>query len=70
MVFKEITVALTAYNMLRKIIPKSVDETEFPPKSHFIQECFEINQELLIDKKGRVYHHWSPGRNGKATATN
>ena len=70
MVFKEITVALTAYNMLRKIISKSVDETDFSPKSNFIQECLEINQELLVDKKGRVYHHWSPGRYGKATATN
>lgn len=70
MVFKEITVALTAYNMLRKVISKSVAETDFSPQSHFIQECFEINQELLVDKKGRVYHHWSPGRHGKATAAN
>lgn len=70
MVFKEITVALTAYNMLRKIISKSVNETDFSPKSHFLQECFEVNQELLVDKKGRVYHHWSPGRYGKTVATN
>ncbi|MEO8961090.1 MAG: IS4 family transposase [Ginsengibacter sp.] len=70
MVMKEITVALTAYNMLRKIISKSVDETDFSPQSNFIQKCFEIDKELLVDKKGRVYHHWSPGRYGQAYATN
>lgn len=70
MVLKEITVALTAYNMLRKIISKSVEKTNFSPQSYFLQECFAINQELLVDKKGRVYHHWSPGRYGKVVATN
>ena len=70
MVFKEITVALTAYNMVRKIIAKSVNETDFSPKGNFIQKCFEINQELLIDKKGRVYQRWSSGRNGKTNEAN
>ena len=70
MVLKEITVALTAYNMLRKIISKSVEKTNFSPQSYFLQECFAINQELLVDKKRRVYHHWSPGRYGKVVATN
>jgi len=70
MVLKEITVALTAYNMVRKIIAKSVNETDFSPKGDFIQKCFEANQELLIDKKGRVYQRWSPGRYGKAAEAN
>lgn len=70
MVLKEITVALTAYNMIRKIIAKSVNETDFSPKGNFIQKCFEINQDLLIDKKGRVYQRWSPGRHGKAVEAN
>jgi hypothetical protein len=70
MVKKEITVALTAYNMIRKIISKSVEQTDFSPQSNFLQECFEANQNLLVDKKGRVYHHWSPGRNGQAITTN
>ena len=65
MVLKEITVALIAYNMLRKIISKSVNKTDFSPQSHFVQECFEIGEELLIDKKGRIYNRWSPGRYGK-----
>jgi Transposase DDE domain len=69
MVFKEITVALTAYNMIRKMIAKSVDETDFSPQGHFFQKCFEANEELLIDKKGRLYQRWSPGRYGKAVTT-
>lgn len=64
MVFKEISVALTAYNMLRKVIAESVDNTDFSPQSHFVQECFKDHTDLLIDKKGRVYHHWSGGRYG------
>ncbi|HUZ58300.1 MAG TPA: IS4 family transposase, partial [Hanamia sp.] len=63
---KEITVALTAYNMIRKIISKSVEQTDFSPQSHFVQECFEADKKLLVDKKGRIYHHWSSGRYGQA----
>jgi len=70
MMKKEITVALTAYNMIRKIISKSIEQTDFSPQSNFLQECFEANQNLFVDKKGRVYHHWSPGRNGQAITTN
>lgn len=70
MVWKEIAIALTAYNMIRKIIAKSVNNTEFSPQSHFVQKCFEINQNLLIDKRGRVYQRWSPGRYGKTLDTN
>ena len=70
MVFKEITIALTAYNMIRKIIAESVDKTEFSPQSNIVYECFETNQGLLVDKKGRVYHHWSSGRYGQTLKTN
>jgi len=70
MVLKEITIALTAYNMIRKIIAKSVDQTDFSPQSHFIQECFEANQNLLVDKKGRVYQRWSTGRYGQTIEAN
>ena len=65
MVMKEITIALTGYNMIRKIIAKSVEQTDFSPQSDFIQKCFAPDQSLLIDKKGRVYQRWSPGRNGE-----
>lgn len=70
MVFKEITIALTAYNMIRKLIAKSVITTEFSPQSHFFKEYFEADTELLMDKKGRVYHQWSPGRYGKVVEPN
>jgi hypothetical protein len=70
MVKKEITIALTAYNMIRKIIAKSVEQTDFSPQSHFIQECFEANQNLLVDKKGRVYQRWSTGRYGQTAEAN
>jgi hypothetical protein len=65
MVEKEITIALTAYNMIRKVISRSVEQTDFSPQSHFIQKCFEANQSLLVDKKGRVYQRWSSGRYGQ-----
>jgi hypothetical protein len=70
MVFKELTIALTAYNLLRKIIAKSVEKTDFPPKENIIQEFFEANKTILIDKKGRVYNRWSPGRYGKTAHSN
>ena len=70
MVVKEITIALTAYNMIRKIIAKSVEQTDFSPQSHFLQKCFKADQGLLVDKKGRVYQRWSTGRYGKTTGTN
>src|SRR5580658_441443 len=70
MVFKEITVALAAYNMMRRIIAKSVEKTDLPPQKDIIQEFFEANKTILIDKKGRIYNRRSPGRYGKAIQAN
>lgn len=70
MVFKEITIALTAYNMMRKIIAKSVEKTDLPPQENIIQEFFEANKTILIDKKGRIYNRWSPGRYGQTAPSN
>jgi len=70
MVFKEITIALTAYNMVRKIIAKSVEQTDLSPQEDLIQEFFEANKTILIDKKGRVYNRWSPGRYGQVAQSN
>jgi len=70
MMFKEMTVALTAYNMIRKIIAQSVDETDFSSQSNIFYEWIEANQDILVDKKGRVYHHWSPGRYGQPSKSN
>jgi len=70
MVFKEVTIALAAYNMLRKIIAQSVEKTDFSPQENIIQKFFEVNKALLIDKKGRIYNHWSPGRYGQIVNAN
>ena len=70
MVFKEVTVALAAYNMLRKVIAKSVEKTDFSPQRDIIQKSFEANKTILIDKKGRIYNRWSPGRYGQAAVAN
>lgn len=66
MMLKEVTIALTAYNMMRKIIAKSVEKTDLSPQENIIQEFFEANKTILIDKKGRIYNRWSPGRYGQA----
>jgi len=70
MVFKELITAFTAYNMVRKVIARSVQKTDFSPKENLIQEFFEGNKELFIDKKGRKYKRWSTGRYGKPDEKN
>ncbi len=70
MVFKELRVAFIAYNLIRKIIAQSVEGATFPPKKDIIQEFFENNKDIFIDKKGRVYNRWSPGRHGKIAGRN
>lgn len=65
MVFKEFRVAIIAYNMIRKIIAQSTENVDFSPKKDIIQEFFKNNKNLFIDKKGRIYNRWSPGRYGK-----
>lgn len=73
MVFKEIGVALTAYNLVRRIIAESVVKTAFPPETDLIQKFFETYKTQLVDRKGRVYSRWAPGRppghNGPGKAT-
>lgn len=61
-VFKEYGVALIAYNLLRRIIAKSVEETDFSPQEDIFQKLFAPYQNILVDRKGRVYSRWSPGR--------
>jgi hypothetical protein len=70
MVLKEIAVAFTAYNMARKIIARSVEKTGFSPQENILQEFSEIDKNIHIDKKGRIYKHWSPGRYGKTATAN
>lgn len=67
---KELVAALIAYNLIRKIIAQSTEGTAFSPKRDIIQEFFESNKELYIDRKGRVYKRWSSGRYGKTEKEN
>ncbi len=64
MVYKEVTTALIAYNYLRKIIVKTTEESGFSPEGDIIQKYYEINNPILLDKLGRKYYKWSPGRFG------
>jgi hypothetical protein len=70
MIKKELTVSLTAYNLIRKLIAKSAVSADFPPRRNIFQKCVAIDSPILLDKKGRVFHHWSPGRNKKTVDTN
>ncbi len=68
MLKKELLVALTAYNLIRKIIYASLKDLPFSPKENFIHKFYTINKSVLVDKAGRVYSKWSSGRIGnKAT---
>ena len=67
---KELVAAFIAYNLIRTIIVQSTEGTAFSPKGDIIQEFFESNKELFIDRKGRVYKRWSSGRYGKTEKEN
>jgi hypothetical protein len=65
MIRKELIAAFIAYNLVRKLIVQSTLGTAFSPKADIIQEFFESNKGVLLDRKGRVYTRWSSGRYGK-----
>lgn len=67
MALKELTVSLSTYNLIRKVIYASVKGLPFSPKEDFIQKFYTFNKEVLIDKTGRIYNRWSTGR--KRTTT-
>jgi hypothetical protein len=62
MALKELTVVLSTYNLIRKIIYAAIKDLPFSPKEDFIYKFYTNNKTLLVDKKGRVYHKWSTGR--------
>lgn len=68
-VYKEIAAALTAYNVIRALMAESV-KSDFPPYENILQEYYTSREEPLVDKLGRTYHHWSPGRPAQAETTN
>jgi hypothetical protein len=67
---KELLVTLTAYNMVRRITAQSAEKAGFSPQKDIFQKCAEISRPLLLDKRGRVFHRWSPGRYGKTVSSN
>lgn len=70
LVMKELLTAFTAYNLMRKIIAKTTENSDFSPESSLIQKYFEAGKTVFMDKKGRLYQRWSPGRNGVASEKN
>ena len=56
--------------LIRKVIVQSVEETAFFPERDLIQEFFENNKELYIDKKGGIYNRWFTGKHAKAKIEN
>jgi hypothetical protein len=68
MALKELIVSLATYNLIRKVIYDSIKNMPFSPKDDFIYKLYKTSQGILIDKKGRVYNRWSPGRKGNAGA--
>ena len=67
LVMKELLTALTAYNLMRKIIAKTTENSGFSPEGGLIQKYLEAGKTVFMDKKGRIYQRWSPGRNGFAS---
>lgn len=70
LVIKEILTAFTAYNILRKIIATSTENSGFSPQSDILQKCLATVKTVFMDKKGRIYQRWSTGRNGISSANN
>ncbi len=62
MALKELTVSLATYNLIRKMIYTSIKDMPFSPEEDFIYRFYTLNQDILVDKKGRVYNRWSTGR--------
>lgn len=70
MSLKELTVSLTAYNYIRQIMAKVAEKSDFSPQRDIFQEFYEDNSSLFVDKLGRKYSKWSPGRGGYTDQTN
>ena len=62
MALKELCISLSSYNLIRKVIYASIKDLPFSPEADFIHQFYTHNQDILIDKKGRVYNRWYSGR--------
>jgi hypothetical protein len=67
MALKELCISLSSYNLIRKVIYASIKDLPFSPEADFIHKFYTHNQDILIDKKGRVYNRWSSGRRRNET---
>jgi hypothetical protein len=70
MMLKELLIALTAYNLLRKKIAESADPVGFSPQNDIFQKFASFGRTVLLDKRGRVFYKRSPGRYGYADKKN
>lgn len=70
MILKELMVSLATYNLIRKMIYASIKDLPFFPKDDFFQKFYTYHQDILIDKKGRIYNRWSSGRRRSETNNN
>ena len=68
--YKEVITALIAYNYIRRIIAKTTENSDFSPETDIIQKFYENHKQVLVDKLGRKYSKWSPGRRGYANERN
>ena len=64
MLSKELITSLTAYNLIRKLIAKSAGKAGFSPQEDIFQKFNPFGRTVLLDRKGRVFFKWSPGRYG------
>ena len=64
MIDKEINITIAMYNIIREIMYNSAINGAFPPEELIFQKMLKSNQTILVDKQGRVYSRWSPGRYG------
>jgi hypothetical protein len=70
MLKKELGIALTAYNMVRKIIAGAADKAAFPPEGNIFRKCTQADRPVFLDKRGRVFCKVSTGRPRKSVNTN
>jgi hypothetical protein len=70
MALKELYIALTAYNLVRKVIAKSADKVGFSPQKDIFPKFNSSGRTVFLDKRGRVLYKKSPGRYGKIDKTN
>jgi hypothetical protein len=70
MIVKEVTSGLIAYNYIRRIIANSALKGNFSPETDIFQKFYQTSSTILLDRLGRVYSRWSPGRYGGINKTN